>query len=193
MGKSGKHGRFSTRRRDLEDRFFREQDQILLQALREKRESKRRREELSEASGITDEQLLNQLDEMDIQCETLAALSLIPMLAVAWADGAVDPKERRAVIAAAEEEGIEPEHPAHQLLENWLNEKPEVALWNLWKDYVAALAESSTPELMAAIKEQVLARATAAAKAAGGILGFGNKISKPEQAVLDELSEALGP
>ncbi|MBN1588662.1 MAG: hypothetical protein JW888_04030, partial [Pirellulales bacterium] len=78
---------FSNRRRELEDKFFHERDQALLQALREERESKERKRALSEASGITDEDLLRQLDALDVRSETLVALSLIPMIAVAWADG----------------------------------------------------------------------------------------------------------
>ncbi len=188
MGK----GSFTSRRRELEDKFFHERDQALLQALREQRESKERKKALSEASGIANEELLDQLDALDIRCETLAALSLVPMIAVAWADGTIDPKERRAVITAAEQKGIEPEHPGHQLLEGWLRQKPDGAMLAVWKDYVAALTEVLNDTAIAALKYEVLGRARSVAEAAGGLLGLGSKISKSEQAVLTELEEALG-
>ena len=190
MGKAGR-GDFASRRRELEEKFFREQDQKLLQALREKREAKQRREALAEASGITDEKLLEQFDALDICCETVAALSLVPMIAVAWADGTVDTKERQAVIKAAEQEGIMPEHPAHQLLGGWLQQKPDDSLLAIWKQYMDALSENASHELMVALEEQILGRARSVAEAAGGILGLGNKVSKSEQAVLDELAEAI--
>ncbi|MHC4405481.1 MAG: hypothetical protein ACYTG0_38025 [Planctomycetota bacterium] len=187
-----KKGGFSGRGRGLEDRFFHEHDQKLLEALREQTASKERKKALADASGITDDDLLGQLDKLDISGETVVALSLIPLIAVAWADGNVDVKERAAVLAAAEQKGIEKEHPAHQLLECWLKRKPDGSLLAVWKDYVATLSQTLSPSAKSALKEEVLGRARGVAEAAGGLLGFGSKVSKVEQAVLSDLEKALG-
>ena len=186
-----KKGGISTRRRELEEKFFHERDQELLRALREKTASQERKKSLAEASGISDAELLEQLDELDVNPETLAALSLVPLIAVAWADGKIDDKERTAVLEAAEQKGIEAEQPGHQWLKDWLRQKPDARLKEVWKDYVAALTQSLDDPSKKALKEDLLGRARAVAEAAGGLLGFGNKVSTSEQAVLDELEHAL--
>lgn len=184
-------GGFQGRRADLEDEFFRKQDEELLRALREEVESKEKRKALAKTLGISDDALLDRLQELNVSTETLAAISLIPLVAVAWADGSIDVKERRAVMAAAEQEGLEKDHPGYQLLERWLEQKPGPRLLEVWKHYVSALRESLGDAPRASLKKNVLGRARAVAEAAGGLLGIGSKISKSEQAVLDDLEEAL--
>jgi hypothetical protein len=183
---------FSGRRRELEDKFFAQRDQELLKALREKAALRERKEALAEASGITDEDLLDQLQQLDIGAETLAALSLVPLIAVAWADGSIDLKERRAVLSAAEQKGIGTADPGYQLLERWLQQQPDPALLTAWMEYVSTLSQTLSEAALNALKEDLLGRARAVAEAAGGLLGLGNRVSKSEQAVLGELEQAFG-
>ncbi|NQT11268.1 MAG: hypothetical protein HQ582_00875 [Planctomycetes bacterium] len=186
-----KKGSISGGWRVLEDKFFAERDQELLQALRDEAACKERKKALADASGIADDALLDQFDELDFNCETLAALSLVPLIAVAWADGNVDVKERRAVLDAAEQKGMDKGLPACQLLERWLARKPDDALLAAWKGYVGALSQTLSEPAKKALKEDLLGRARAVAEAAGGLLGFGNKVAKSEEAVLDDLEQAF--
>ena len=185
-------GGYGGRRRNLEDEFFLKRDQELLQALREKTASQERKTALADASGIADEELLGQLNELDVSAETLAALSLVPLIAVAWADRKLDDKERQAVLDAARQQGVEEEHPAYGLLERWLKQKPDAKLMAAWKGHVAALSQTLSEPARNTLKQDLLGRARAVAEAAGGLLGFGNKVSTVEQAVLDDLEKAFG-
>ena len=185
------NGSFSGRRRELEDKFFHDRDKELLKVLRERTASKQRKEALAEASGITDDDLLEQLDKLDIGSETLVALSMVPLIAVAWADGSIDEKERQAVLAAAEGKGLHKEHPGYQLLEGWLKRRPDASLLDAWKDHMSAISQTLGETTRNTLKEEILGRARDVASATGGLLGFGNKVSKPEQAVLSELEKAL--
>jgi hypothetical protein len=186
------NGGLAGRRNELEEQFFTARDQQLLQALREEAAAKARKEALSEASGIADHALLDQLHELDVCHETVAALSLVPLIAVAWADRSVDAKERDAVLAAAEQTGLEQGHPGYRMLQRWLEKEPDVRLLDIWKAYVAELSQSLDAASSRVLKERLLGRARAVAEASGGILGFGNKVSKPEEAVLSELEQAFG-
>ena len=186
-----KKGSISALKRDLEDRFFLERDMELLQALREETASKEKKQALSDTSGIADEDLLCHLIEIQVSHETVAALSLIPLIVVAWADGNVDINERKAVLCAAQRSGIDKEHAGYQLLDCWLKNKPDDKLLAIWKDYVATLSLKLDEASRGTLKEGLLGRARTVAEAAGGILGLGNKVSKPEQAVLDELERAF--
>ena len=184
-------GNFAGRRNELEEKFFREKDMELIRALREKTATLERKKALVEASGIEHEDLLEQLDQLEISAENLAALSLFPLVAVAWADGRLDDKERAAVLASAQQIGLSDGHPGYQLLEAWLQQKPDKKLTGVWYDYISALCQILSPEAKAELYEDLLGRTRAVAEATGGLLGLGSKISKSEQAVLDELARAF--
>ncbi|NUQ63029.1 MAG: hypothetical protein HUU20_11100 [Pirellulales bacterium] len=184
-------GSFSSRTRELEDVFFKQRDEELLRALREQVALKEKKKALADASGISDEEVLDHLHQLDISTETLAAVALIPLIAVAWADGSIDAKEGNAVMAAAEQQGLKKGHPGYQLLGRWLEQRPEPRLLRVWKGYVSGLRDKLGDATTDALKRDVLGRARAVAEAAGGLLGLGNKVSKAEQAVLEDLEKAF--
>jgi hypothetical protein len=179
------------RRRALEESFFAKQNEKLRRALREHEGAKARKEALSAASGITEDAVLEELIGLDIGAETVAALALVPLLEVAWADGSIDDKERGAILSAAEEAGLEKQSASYQLLEGWLAVRPQRKVVAAWKDYVASLASTLSAEAKTALKQDLLGRARRVAEAAGGFLGHGNKISSSEQAILEELEQAF--
>ena len=94
------------RRKALEDSFFAKQNEKLLESLRRSRADDEKRAELSRVSGILDEKVLDELVRLQIGPETLAALSLVPLVTVAWADGLMEARERKAVLEGAVYEAI---------------------------------------------------------------------------------------
>ena len=134
------------RRVALEEAFFARQNETLLRQLRELDQARRKKAALSAASGIIDDTVLNKLVALDIGCNTLAALSLTPLVAVAWADGNIDDKERSVAFSEAAEMGVARQDIAHQLFETWLAEPPPPELLAAWKDYIGALSATLSPE-----------------------------------------------
>lgn len=179
------------RGKQMEDLFFKKQDEKLLEQLRAQEEAKEDRQLLASVSGITDESVLDALLGIGVSAETMTCISLIPLVAVAWADKKMEPGEVEAILAAAESVGIPKETPAYVLLVDWLAERPGDDLLDAWKGYVAAVVEKIEPAQATQLRTSVMQRCEEVAKAAGGILGFGNKVSDVEQQVLDELSNAL--
>lgn len=175
----------------LEGAFFLQKERELIQRFREEMEAEEKRNALSLTSGITDEDLLNHLLELDISPTSFASFSLLPLIQVAWADGKMQTAEREAILGAAEQSGISKESAAYELLESWLDESPSEELYATWKDYAATLKESLDPAQATNLKNRILGRAREVAEAAGGFLGFGNKVSDEEAAVLEELSAAF--
>src|SRR5438105_8011251 len=102
---------FGDRRKALEEAFFAKQNERVKQQLRAKQEGQARREALAAASGIRDEGVLDQLVALGLGAETLAALSLVPLVEVAWADGTIDAKERAAILAGIEKQGHRAREP----------------------------------------------------------------------------------
>jgi hypothetical protein len=179
------------RRKALEEEFFAKQNQQLLRQLRETKATEAQKEALAAVSGITDAAVLEQLVALDVSSETLAALSLVPLVEVAWADGRLDAKEQSALLAAAEQGGLSKDNPSYQLFEAWLRERPSPKLLATWKAYVAILSSALDVPAKQALKQDLLGRARSVAEAAGGFLGLGKRISSAEQAVLTELEQAF--
>lgn len=173
----------------LEDSFFVRENARLLEKLKKKEAEAAKRQAYIEA-GIENVVLIEALIELEISASAIAALSIVPLVEVAWADGEIQAKEREAIIKAAEEGGIEVGSANHDLLENWLSEKPGPELLETWKTYAHALEERLDSVVGNELRQRLMTRTTNIAKAAGGFLGIGS-ISSAEQRVLDELEHAL--
>jgi len=143
--------------------------------------------------GIEDPALVEQLVALGLTTETVAALSLTPLVEVAWADGKVDPHERKAVLEAAAQYGLTRQDISYLLLEGRLSERPAPTLQETWRAYMVMLTQILDSETMQNLRGDVMARARQVAETSGGLLGMGNKISKSELAKLDELERAFTP
>ena len=108
------------RKKALENEFFTKQNARLLEKLREEKKRSAAREALAEASNIRDPVLLDHLVGLDIGPDTWTALALVPLVEVAWADGTLSRKERKAILEAAADNGVRPGKPSYELLESWL-------------------------------------------------------------------------
>ena len=94
-------------------------------------------------------------------------------------------------MTAVTEMGVAADSPSHQLLDRWLTTRPAPDAISLWQTYVQAICATLPPETVEKLKEGVMGRAAAVARAAGGILGMGNKISVAEKKCLDQLATAF--
>ncbi len=180
------------RRKALEDDYFAKQNKRLALDLRLKQARQDAKEAIAATSGLDDDEVLERLVDLGIGSDTLGALSLVPLVEVAWADDRMEPDERTAALEAAEQAGVAPESPAHRLLEAWLAERPPPRLLAAWRGYVGALCEDMIPEKRLALRRDVLDRARAVAEAAGGFLGVGNRISRREREIFDILETSFG-
>ncbi len=181
---------FKERERALEEAFFHQVDKKLLADLKAKLATEADRQQLAAATGFTDEELLDELVDIGVSAEAIAAMSLVPLILVAWADGKMDAKERPAILKAAREEGIAEPTPAGQLLRHWLDVKPKPQLATTWKHYTQVVAQKMSYKARASLCKDVLRRAQTTAKASGGSLGF-NSISEYEKRVIAELKQAF--
>ena len=173
--------------RALEEAFYTKENARLLEQLREKKQ----RAALREVVQIKDDAFLDRIIELGINSETVLALRLVPLIAVAWADGILDDRERAAVIQAAEEKGVSPETAGHQLLETWLSRRPDKELFESWKRYVGDIWETFTDEERHQMRKTTLDWALAVAESSGGFLGLTSKVSASERAVIKELESVL--
>jgi hypothetical protein len=184
-------GFLDDRRRGVEEAFFARQNEQLRVQLRATGHGPSSRDDLAAASGLRDSRVLDGLAALNVGAEGAAALSLTPLVAVAWADGELSEKERDALLAAARQAGLAETDTGYRLFASWLDDPPPAMLMARWKDYATTLLAGMPADAASAFREEVLGRARAIAAAAGGFLGFGS-ISDAEQAVLSEVEATLG-
>lgn len=177
------------RRQALENEFFSRKNREAIEQMRAANAAKTRQEALAEASHISDDGVLASLDAAGIGPETLTAISLIPLVTVAWADGSIKDGERAAIEKAANAAGLGA--AGVDLLNGWLTDRPSTELLETWKAYVGALSGTLPAGEYTALRDQILNGARDVAAAAGGFLGMG-AISAAETQVLASLSEAFG-
>jgi hypothetical protein len=170
----------------LEDSFFAKENERILQELRAVKAAEEKKKEFREYLNIDNEEIITALVELEVEPETLIAFSLVPLVEVAWADGEIQPKERDAIIKAAIERGVEEGSPTCDLLRNWLQNKPDQKLLEVWKGYIEVLKDSLGERSRAHLKSGTMGRARAIAEAAGGFLGVAS-ISAAEKKMIEEL------
>lgn len=188
MSKSG----WDERRRGLEEEFFVKQNRELLEGLRSTKERETHIAELGQAIGIRDMNVLGNLVDLGVTAAAALPLALVPLVLVAWSDGKMETKESDAILNAASEQGIGTSGPAYDLLKSWLTSAPPASLFDSWSLYVTGLRDILTTDDFVHLRDRVLGRAREVASAAGGILGFGNKVSDDEERQLKALERAFG-
>jgi hypothetical protein len=180
-----------TQAKTLEDLFFLKKDKILIDKLRHLEKMKETTQSLSEVTGIKDEDVLQKLVELNIRPEIAASIALLPLIEVAWADGKVDEKEKAAVLEAASDSFVSKKSPDFTLLEQWLKHKPGPKIMDAWGHYIEGLCGELTAHQKKTLKSDLIGHAKKIAKAAGGFLGLGKKISDAEQQVIEKLESAF--
>ncbi len=176
--------------RSLEDAFFLERDRILVERRAQLHRMARTRDVLADVSGIKDPSVLDQLLRSNVSPEAVAALAVVPLIEVAWADGHVDDKEREVVLAHARKQGIQEGSIEGDLLDRWLGQRPGPELLDAWGHYVEAICSAMDPSARARLRDELLQDVRAAAEASGGLFGLG-AVSAKERAVLEQLEASF--
>jgi hypothetical protein len=177
--------------KDLEDLFFLKQDKKLIEGLHKMEKMKETKKALAEVSGISNDEVLQKLVDLNVRPEILASLALIPLVEIAWADGDIHEKEKDAVLKAATKSFVSKGSPDFGVLQSWMKHKPDPKLLSAWMVYIKGLCEKLSRDQKASLKNDLIGHATDVAKAAGGFLGLGSKISKAEEEMLARLDSAF--
>jgi len=185
---------FREREQALEEGYFRKQDAKLLEKLRARATFGELADALRAKLDVDDPALLARLRDLGLTAETGPAVLLAPLVQVAWADGKVAPAERKAVMRIAVDRGLKPGSPAHQQLEQWLDQRPPADLY----ETAIATIRAGLSVLPLDERDERVRRYVDACKhvamAAGGFLeifGMGGEISGDESEVLDAIAQRL--
>src|SRR6056297_658308 len=143
---------------------------------------------MARVSKIDDAQLLRRLFDEGFRAETVHTLTFFPVAMAAWASGFVTVRERRRAEQAVFSPDVSGNEDSVALFHKWLCQRPSDSLWELWADYLSAIAAAETAETPRSKGRVIWDLANQVAVASGGFLGLGG-ICTAEQLVLDRIRQ----
>ena len=148
---------------------------------------------LAEGAGTDDARVLIALADLGFTPATAGLVHLLPLVEVAWVDGAVSAAERNSILEMAATRGIEPGSAGHRHLLGWLDDRPPGTFFEAGRRVLRQLLERLPADKRNALARGVVAGATRVAAVSGRFLGLGRRISATEQRLLDRIAhEFLG-
>lgn len=124
-----------------------------------------------------------------MDAEELTLLYLIPLVQVAWAHGAVSPREAQYIFEVAREDGIDAAHWFNEKLDAFLIYQPSVKFFEDVLDLIDESFASMTVAERDRLALKLVARCEKIAAAAGdkSPMDTDHRISAEEREVLDRL------
>lgn len=140
---------------------------------------------------MTDADLVSALHSLGVDEESVAAVALLPLVEVAWADGRVQPAERAEILELARARGLL-DGEGQRLVETWLRYRPSESYLHRGRDVLRSLADRGDhPTVNQATLTEIVALCNRVATAAGGLLGRLGAFDPREQEIVAEIAEAF--
>jgi uncharacterized tellurite resistance protein B-like protein len=152
----------------------------------------RHRDLMGQALGVFDHQLLSVLQFAGFTADTIALVEFVPLVHIAWADGAVSNRQRDLISRIATQELIGEETPAHDRLIGWLERCPSESVFEVALFAIHAKLDPLAPEIRAVLQRKLVHNCTAVALVADSALSD-RKISADEARVLARILDSLKP
>jgi hypothetical protein len=188
-------GLFGDREKAMEANYFRQQDERLLERLRQNAKLEEIAGALAEKLQIDNPELLERVKALGITVDTAPALFLAPLVQVAWSDGSVSRKEHETVLRLAQQREIETGSPAFAQLEEWLRQRPSDKLFDtaveVLKYGFAVLSPKEREERIKRIVDACHDVAAASGNGLATLLALGNTVESSEEATLDAITARL--
>jgi hypothetical protein len=174
-----------------ETEYFRKQEEALLRELRRRAALADERGQLSAATRIDDERVLQDLGELGFDRDTAILLPILPLVEIAWAEGGVSSRERDLIFELARARGVQPDTPAYQKLSEWLSVHPDDDFFTKTREANARMIAALPADQREASTRDLASQSKRVAEASGGIFGLG-KISPGEAQLIDKIVAELG-
>lgn len=181
---------FAERGRSLEEEYFHRKEKEVIEKMRLRAAAEDERRRLGQETGVADDEVLRDLQELGYTPETVMLLHLVPLIQTAWAEGGVSQKEHDLIVKAARARGIDAGSPADQQLNGWLARRPSEAFFEKTLRAIRTILQAQPAESRTASEKDLLSLATSIAAASGGIVGF-RSVSDEERQILAHISDEL--
>ena len=184
------HDSIHERGRALEEEYFRKKNRELIEKMRQDAGRDEARRGMAAATGVSDPEMLQQLQNLGFTPETVVLLPLVPVVEMAWVDGNVTDAERSALMKIARTRGIAEGSAAFHQLTAWLADRPADGVFDSATRLIRAMLDAPAQDAQKISSEDLVAYCETIAAASGGLLGI-TKISSEERALLASLSHDL--
>ncbi len=183
---------FVEREHWLEEEYFRKKNQELIEQMHERQAREADLQRMSEATGVSDHETLEALQDLGFTAETVQLLHLVPLVEVAWAEGGVADRERELIFKVARSRGVQPGSVAHQQLSHWLDEKPSERFFESVLRAIRVLLELLPPAEREASRRDLIGYCSQIASVvSGGILGRA-QITDEERVLIAHIATEIG-
>jgi uncharacterized tellurite resistance protein B-like protein len=179
-------------RNEKEEKYFQEVEQEARRKLREKLERNavdlEEKQSIARSMNTEDLSVADRVKALGFDGDSARVFDLLPLIHVAWADGAIQRGERAAILRILEQRGIEPGTEAYRTVESLLEERPSDSYM---KQSLAVLRQltGGTSER----SQEIVDMCIEIAASAGGFLGLvGKRIGDEEKALIEEITHELG-
>ena len=176
---------------DEEERYFQAVEAETRKKLRDSldRNAKTLEEQgkIAQAVGTSDHGVAERIKALGFDGESAAVFDLLPLVHVAWADGAVQKGERAAILKILKARGIEPGTAPFQTIESLLEEKPSDAFMRQSMEILREVVGTTGNRA-----SEIVDLCIEVAAASGGFLGVGRKIGDEEKDLIAQVSLELG-
>jgi hypothetical protein len=181
---------FADLRKAKEEEFFRKREQALIEKLRQRAAAGAEARKMGDALGAKDPRILEDLQALGFNADTVSLLYVVPLVAVAWADGGVSARERSLIEELAGVRGVPPDSPAGRQLRRWLDERPSAEFLDASLRVIGHLLRELPANAAAPSGGDLLSRCARIAEASGGILGLG-AISPEERELIGRVAREI--
>jgi hypothetical protein len=174
---------------ESEEEYFHKLDAELIEEARKRMAAEAEHRRIAEISHIEDPEILEIIEKLGYTHETINLLELVPLVELAWSDGAISPIERDQIFAVAKERAIEENTPAYERLTAWLAERPSREFFEgTWRALEAEFA--GLPEIEREVRKNALIRTCKQfASATCEHFGWASHICAAKRKLLQEIAE----
>jgi hypothetical protein len=184
--------KFAEREHWLEEEYFGRKNQELIQKMRERRAREADRRKMAEMMGVSDEEVLEALQDLGYTSETIPLLHIVPLVEVAWTEGGVADREREMIFKIAEARGVTPGGVAHEMLEHWLENRPSERFFENSLRAIRVVLDLLPEEQRRVGRRDLIAYCNQIATAvSSGIFGPG-RVLEEERALISHIAAEIG-
>jgi hypothetical protein len=176
---------------ESEEEYFHKRDAELIEEMRKHAAAEEEHRRISEMTHIEDPEILERIEKLGYTHTTIILLELVPLIELAWSDGAVSPMEQERILALAKERGVEENTPAHEQLRIWMAECPSPeffeATWRTLEEMFEAL-----PQIECEVRKNALIRSCRQfASATCEHFGWASHICAAKRKLLEQIDSQL--
>jgi tellurite resistance protein len=178
------------KRSDHENEYFTrlelEQREAIRQRLAAAATDLSEKRRIAQAAGTKDLELVERIHALGFTGENAEVIDILPLVYVAWIDGSISRQERAVVFHVLESRGIKKGHPASQMIEVLLEERPTDDWMEQALDVIKGLLAGHDHKA-----ESLIDLCVAVAEASGGLFGL-NRVAAAERQLVEHIAEKLG-